>query len=102
MTGSTGVAPTIAAGIVSADGVFADPRQGFVGTIVHVPNSGVYNLGPVSTSFDFAVLVSLVNQAGAISWATGGMSGLDIIVQTYDSAGTPADRSFSIAVFDLG
>lgn len=101
-TGSAGVAEIIAAGVFNDDGtapvLAANP--GFSAT-AHV-GTGVYNLTLTNAPANLdnlivnATLVGLT--PGQISWRS--LLGSLIEVSTYDAAGNPFDRNFTITVFD--
>ena len=110
-TGTTGPSgsfpPIIAAGTVNSGGTFFPFEQtGFDPTITHVPLSGQYTLtflNPPPPLPGVNALVVLLTQAGFV----GGQQSFlfaalnQITVYTFDAAGVPADRIFSITIYSL-
>jgi hypothetical protein len=101
-TGSGGVAALIAAALVNSDGTFplGASHPGF-SAVVH-SGLGVYTL--TMTNFPAngnnlivnATQTSLVD--GTAVWISPGAP--DIVVRTFDTAGLPADRIFTVTAYD--
>ena len=101
--GSSGVADLIAAAVVNGDGTFGPPSSHPGFSAVSQVGTGVYRL----TLTDFpanpdnlivnATIVGVL-LGGQITWHS--ILGNMIEVSTFDAAGNPADRNFTITAFD--
>ena len=102
-TGSGGVAELIAAALVNSTGEFPPfaSHPGF-SSVVHT-GIGVYTLTMTNFPADGNNLIINATLGGMVGgeivWV-GGVAPNTIVVRTFDSAGVPADRVFTITAFD--
>jgi hypothetical protein len=90
----------IAIAVVNSTGDFIG-QQGFTG-IAHVPGSGVYTLATSNLPTILNNTAVVITQAGLVD---GSSTWLilpgQVIVRTFDQAGTLVDRIFTVVVYDM-
>lgn len=95
------VARVIAAAFVNAGGVLLGKSPG-IANLMHTPATGIYAItldhppdDPNNTTVAATIIDFLVG--GQITWI---LDGSLVLVCTYNAAGVPTDRNFSIVVYD--
>ncbi len=97
---ATGRGPAVAGARIAAAGGLQSyfNRRGGAPAVAHTPGTNVYTLTFGGSNFDADLpLATIFGNPGEIQTT---LTGGNVIVTTYDSAGAAAERAFTVAVFD--